>query len=253
MARTSRSATSNQTFVATLNDGSKAVWKPVTGEHPGLRSNIKVGTSYKREAAAAKVAEHLGVSDLMPATVEYTHNGVRGSLQAFAAPSKGLGSGVPAFDRDTSERMRVFDFVVGNTDRHQGNVLQRDRKGTSVPVMIDHGLCFPGGPPDRFIQPWDHIAHDQGPLLAGTLEQVKNIDLQHLAKTLLDSGIEEAAVTHTLYRAQLIKLRPELLEIPSGRSGSRAWDRLGSTAHQLLPEPERRAADAIVAAHRRKP
>lgn len=242
----------NQTFVATLDDQTKAVWKPVTGEDPGLRSNIKAGSYYKREAAAAKVAEQLGVSDLMPATVEHAQASGRGSLQAFANGARALGSNVPAFDRDSSERMRVFDFVVGNTDRHQGNVLQLGRR-VSRPVLIDHGLCFPSGPPDRFIQPWTHIDRTTGPLLPSTLEQVKKIDLQHLAKTLLDSGIDEAAVKHTLYRAQLIKLRPALLEVPSTGGGVRAWDQTGATAHMLLPAPQKQAVDAIVAAHRRTP
>lgn len=241
----------NTTAVATLDDGSQAVWKPVTGEHPRLRTNIPAGSYYVREAAAANVASQLGVADLLPATVTTRYRRTRGSLQIFVGNAQSLiGSAVPAFDRDAAERMRVFDFIVGNTDRHRGNVLQVTRSGRSMPVLIDHGLCFPRGVPDRFIQPWDNIPQSVGSLLESTLALIRNIDLDELAKTLLDSGLDERAVTFTLYRTRILQMRPDLLDIPHAPSGARTWEHT-KTAHVSLTQVERDRLADIVARHKK--
>lgn len=247
----------NTTELATFDDGSLGVWKPVAGERPGLRSNIRVGTYHVREAAASRVAEQLGVSDLLPATEARVHAGAKGSLQSYVSNVRQAGMpGVPPFSRDSSERMRVFDFVTGNTDRHSGNAPQVTRGRKSLPVLIDHGLAFPSGPPEQFCQPWAAIARAKGPLLPGTLGQIAKIDPATLARTLLDSGLDETAVTHTLYRARLLQLHPGLLEVPQMKVGQAGhdfvWDNTATNAHVMLDPAERSAMEAIVAAAQRR-
>lgn len=242
----------NETMLATLDDGSRAVWKPVAGERYGLRSGIPAGTYHLREAAASQVAEQLGVADLVPATESRVHAGARGSMQAYVPNTRPVGMlDDPSFTREDSERMRVFDFVVGNTDRHQGNVLQVVGARNSAPVLIDHGLAFPSGPPEVFIQPWVAISRDRGPLLPSTLDRIAKIDPSALARTLLDSGLDETAVAHTLYRTRLIQLRPGLLEVPDVKLGhDLVWDDIAGSAHEKLDPRERLAMDAIVSALR---
>ncbi len=102
-----------------------------------------------------------------------SHEGLTGigSLQEKVEGARGVHAGL-VFDQDGSERMRVFDFVTGNSDRHDRNVLVRNVDGKTMPVLIDNGLSFPNGTPDRFIQPTKYMHQDPRPLLASTLKQL---------------------------------------------------------------------------------
>ncbi|VVB02723.1 unnamed protein product [Arabis nemorensis] len=41
-------------------------------------------------------------------------------------------------------KITILDIRVGNTDRHEGNILKRtDQNHKTVLVPIDHGYCFP--------------------------------------------------------------------------------------------------------------
>ncbi len=117
------------------------------------------------------------------------------------------------FSQDGAERMRVFDFVTGNSDRHDKNVLVRNVDGKQMPVLIDNGLSFPNGPPERFIQPSEFTEQYHRPMLDTTLKQIADVDLDKLATQLKDSGIERSAVEGALQRAQALKNQPRMLEV----------------------------------------
>jgi hypothetical protein len=54
-------------------------------------------------------------------------------------------------------QMAVFDYLIGNTDRHEGNWMRKIHTGrvtastraTGTPVYIDHGYSMPGQSRDR--------------------------------------------------------------------------------------------------------
>lgn len=132
----------SSSFVVKFGD-THAVFKPGAGE-PYLRSNIPQGTYYKREAAAARVAEILGVDDLVPPAVVRSIDGEEGSVQAFV-PGAQDAMDVPLADKYNGPedllRAAAFDFVLASSDRHGGNWLLKDGKL----VLIDNGLAFPEG------------------------------------------------------------------------------------------------------------
>ncbi len=180
---------------------------------------------------------------------EGRHEGLRGpgSLQEKAADASGMRAGV-VFDQDGSERMRVFDFVTGNSDRHNGNVLVRTVDGKAMPVLIDNGLSFPMGTPDRFIQPTRYMHQDPRPLLPTTLGQIEAIDLETLATQLHESGIERDAVEGALQRAQAIKNDPSMLEMRTLSPNVNEWQdqtRMDKLVRSL-PFPQRHAIGAIL-------
>lgn len=240
----------NSSKVAVLDDNTKAVYKPAEGEEYGLRTNIEGGTYYLREAAASRVAEQLGCADLVPATV--THDGPdgEGSLQSWVPNSAPLGERYDAvFDRDASERMRVYDYITGNSDRHDMNVMVVEKEGRTLPVLIDNGLAFPNGNPNRFIQPWDNIPHE--PLSSSTERMINKIDHVKLAVTLAESGIERKAVQYAVARAEHLKRAPETLDADEGSVDSHssyAWDGRNPTmdekdyANTVLEHPDVEAA-----------
>ncbi len=134
---------SNATFLATVTAGeacSRAIYKPERGERPlwdfprGL---------HRREVAAWRLSEALGL-DLVPPTVVRNDGPFgEGSLQYF----------VPAdFEQhyftlhesrpDLHQRLQAvcaFDLLANNADRKSGHVLL----GLDGAIYgIDHGLCF---------------------------------------------------------------------------------------------------------------
>lgn len=144
----------SESRLVTLKDGSQAVFKPASGEpsddHPDgpLRNSITSGTAWQREVAVSAIADELGMSDLVPSTVERqlapTPGAPKesGSLQEFV-PGKVAAkmSESERYDGDHDlARAATLDYVIGNTDRHDGNWLVGDDNKIK---LIDNGLSFP--------------------------------------------------------------------------------------------------------------
>ena len=105
-----------------------------------------VGTyrdSYRHELAAYALDKLLGFR-LVPPVVERKINGKKGSLQVWVERTLPRFSPAvpPADSRRAAEAMhamRLFDYLVYNTDRHPRNVVFDP---TWRPVAIDHSLAF---------------------------------------------------------------------------------------------------------------
>lgn len=133
----------NGSYLLTLADGTRGVFKPESGERGDLRSQIK-GDYWKREIAASQVAHALGLDDLVPGTVEHDYEGERGSIMAFAEGNQGNANDVSSSIKYDGEkdlaRAAAFDYVIGQSDRHGGNWML---SGDDKLVLIDNGLTFP--------------------------------------------------------------------------------------------------------------
>jgi hypothetical protein len=119
-----------------------AAWKPI---RPGLYGGHY--ESYKSEVAAYELDKLLGL-DMVPVAVERSYEGQAGAAILWVGPVKMLnearGDRVPmvAGRRPLSEqvvRMRMFDALINNTDRNQGNMLI-DPSGYLI--LIDHSRAF---------------------------------------------------------------------------------------------------------------
>ena len=106
----------------------------------GMRDGIEKGTTYHREAAAYSVATIIGMQDMVPMTIEREVDGEVGSLQKWVANSTVAFSASDPYDgRKGLARAAAFDYLMGNTDRHEGNWMV-STKGKLV--LIDHGLSL---------------------------------------------------------------------------------------------------------------
>lgn len=141
----------NGSYVATLENGERGVWKPESEEDPYLRRLIG-GPLYVREAVASSVAHAIGLDDLVPTTVTRTmmHKGTLGigSLQKFVPRAKEASKLLEhkMFDGDGDlARAAAFDVLTSARDRHAGNWLLENARSTinGKLVLIDHGLTFP--------------------------------------------------------------------------------------------------------------
>lgn len=119
-------------LVALEGDGN-AVFKPHSGYDGDLKKHY-----IHRERAAYLVDRFLGFNFVPPTVIREIGDKV-GSLQEYI-PSAKVGGSVRKGDIPEEElaKLRLFDMLVRNTDRHGGNYLFKNKKVHA----IDHGLSF---------------------------------------------------------------------------------------------------------------
>jgi hypothetical protein len=186
--------------------------------------SIRAGTFYLREIAASLLNDVLGrnedgLGDLVPLTFKATVEGEVGSIQLYdeVAQSPYLLSGKQKLDRVALEKARVFDFLIDNADRNGGNWLVRKRGGRLVPVLIDHGVCFPLAPVGALVH-WrldgmTHLMPSKAPLSEETKGFIARISPEAVANVLAKSGIERRAVEQVLMRLARLQKNPEMVAI----------------------------------------
>ncbi len=144
----------------------------------------------------------------MPTTVAGDAGRGVGSLQEWAPEGLRTLDSYGVLDR---ERLGVFDYIAGNTDRHLGNlVTQEDGR----PAAIDNGFCFPtaAGDPLRSALFREVMDRDLSPAVVAELASV---DRELLVASLLGTGLEQEAVDGAMAR---------LTEAASGRITGDAYD-----------------------------
>ncbi|MEO9195413.1 MAG: hypothetical protein ABI445_17315 [Polyangia bacterium] len=267
----------NATRIVTLRTAGgrllRGVWKPVGGEHATIEaypagsgfegtSPYPLKTLFRNEVRASMLAESLGLHFLVPPTVERTLEGERGSMQLFVehADDATTRPAERPLDRPAAEKLRVFDYLIGNADRSAANLMTRTMEGRYVPVGIDHGLSFPVGTTLGLRErpmPAGLVAGHVGPLLAETRDFIGAIDSHAVARTLLVSGAVDRQVAHVLRRLEHLKRDPSFLEIArDGREGTdemlkRVADAASSRSQELPADVTERINAIIAESHTR--
>lgn len=226
-----------ESYRATIEHGGermRAIVKPAKGSvptryHPDL---------VVREVAAHRVADLLGARDITPTTVEVQSVVLgRASAQAFIEggiqTSDLTSEQMMRIDDDSAVRMRVFDFVMGNTDRHGGNVMWVDDGAVVKPRLIDNGYTLPTSAPQDIGQPWLRgKALDDLALTAGARDAIASMDPAAVATRLAGTGVELTAIQGTLYRIAMIKDDPGILDVTTGSDG-----RVLGRRHEAAADP----------------
>ena len=226
----------------------------------GAFTAVPSNGQYVREAAVSHLAERMHVG-FVPPTTRRVIDGEPSSVQLVvgggALPQSKVGAyNAVQMNRADAEKLRVFDYVIGNRDRHNNNVLVYLRGSEYHPVAIDNGLSLPEGPmsPDRFSWPTGLTREQSGPLLPQTKAFIASIDIKQVAKSLARSGVSREATLHTLRRIERLKMDPSFLELdPNQQVTSTTATNLtkvavtGSAADQGLPPETLKRIDAVVA------
>jgi hypothetical protein len=146
-------------------------------------------------------------------------------------------------NRPEGEQLRVFDYLIGNGDRHVKNLMMtRDETGTVHPVAIDHGLAFPLGVMFRWNLPERAFGDATGPLLPETRKFIASIDPKEVAGVLARNGVEPFAAAFTLRRLERLKADPSFLQLEqNGQVG-----KVGAEPEQGLSEKQLGQIDRIV-------
>lgn len=126
------------------------LFKPISGEIGGEGSYetiLNQGARFSlahREVAAYEVAKKMNIN-YVPETVLREVQGELGSLQRWVSKTKPESSWFGRnLNSDEVYQTGVFDFIIGNADRHGRNLLRLEN---GSPVLIDHGLSFPRATP----------------------------------------------------------------------------------------------------------
>jgi len=130
----------SETKLLTFSDGSKGIFKSSAGEPDGMRSNIKKGYQTPREVAAWEVAKIVGLDDMVAPIVARNVRGEDGVISSWQNGEVGAKS-KNRWDGDDLPRAGLFDYVIGNEDRHSSNWIVPE--GGRNLKLIDHGLAFP--------------------------------------------------------------------------------------------------------------
>lgn len=188
-------------------DAGTAYLKPSRGEVRHNKADIPAGDKWRREVAAYVLDRHLGF-DLVPPTVARASPDLGpASLQASA---DGPRRDPVDYGHTDRQRMGAFDFIAGNTDRHDGNYLSQ---ANGRPAAIDNGDCFPEGTQDRRRSVFFEYA--LGETLAPEVRnELASVDRAQLSTDLRRCGVSDEAVGGVLTR---------LIEAQSGYIKDRSW------------------------------
>jgi hypothetical protein len=129
-----------------------AVWKTIDEKKSGLTEfaarggELNFQDSWRTEVPAYELDKLLNLQ-MVPATVARTYNGAQGSLQAWVdlgmSEAERLKKKIPAPDPEAWNRqmfkVRAFDNLIYNTDRHGNNIWVT--KDWTI-ILIDHSRSF---------------------------------------------------------------------------------------------------------------
>jgi hypothetical protein len=165
-----------------------AIFKSIDERKVGIEGDINFQDSYKTEIAAYHVDRIIGLG-MVPATVQRRVEGPVGSLQWFVESmmpeSQRIKQGLQPPDPEQWERqllkMRLFDELICNMDRHADNVLiTKDFQLR----LIDHSRSFR---PNRSLRNPKTLTRFSQSLLEG-LGRLNQADLKQRVGDWLDSG-----------------------------------------------------------------
>ena len=135
-------------YVVNFDDGTKGLFKPSSGDLKGLRREISDGYSTEREVGAWEVAKLAGMDDMVAASSKRHVDGADGVLlewqEGDVASSVGESEG--QYDAHVNaQRPAIFDYVIGNQDRHSDNwIVENSGDPENAKLhLIDHNLTFP--------------------------------------------------------------------------------------------------------------
>ena len=120
----------------------RMAWRPLPpGVHRGFRE------SYRAEIAAYELDKLLKL-DMVPPSVERQMEGNSGAAQLWVEDVTGWNANASPGESNKAHwerqvvRMRMFDDLIGNADRNQGNILYDDAWNL---ILLDHSRAFGEG------------------------------------------------------------------------------------------------------------
>lgn len=185
-----------------------AVFKPQNDEASAAPDSYQATSLFRREVAAASVGTAMGLGHAIPPTTYRTHEDLGlGSIQLYDHKGKTVhdyearGKTAPVA-REALEKARVFDYVVGNCDRHAGNLLFHE---DGALTLIDHGHTMPPGHQPYFRVPVDVTVQATGQLLGSTEKWIGSFHVPSLIEAARDGGANRMEAARLAFRALAVQ------------------------------------------------
>ena len=208
--QTTQNAGINGSYILTLKNGKKGLFKP-SNEERDARRDIKTGTYYKREMAACLLDRELGWNYCPDVTIINHKNKGVGSIQEWIDDAE-VGKEPGDYDSKDTERMAIYNFIMLNEDRHGSNYLTKDNR----PVAIDNGLAFGTEPKSavyrtKFGQYWTgrKISDD-------VKDDVRKLSTNDRLRKDLSRLLEPEAIKHFYNRVEEVLEVDVLPRVPQG-------------------------------------
>lgn len=205
---------------AKFKDGKNGVYKPISGEFNAMRRSIPDGGMACREVAASRVDEDLRFG-LVPPTGFWDGPHGPGSLQVLIEGARSH-QALWRYSVTERERMAVFDYIIGNTDRSWFNYITGPDGRL---IAIDHGCAFPENSTDHAIRS-SFVAEFYRKQLSDDVRQLLGaVDLGRMRQRLRASGLSERAVDGALDRLAELRTRGQITgEAWGGKIGDARWN-----------------------------
>jgi hypothetical protein len=178
--------------------------KPAFVERKAIREEI-VNTDFTmadREVAAYELDRLLQLY-VVPVTVKREVDGQVGSMQEWVTPDPITAAGLESPDgADAWYRVAVLDVIIGNTDRHWGNIIEGRVAGYPKVYAIDNNLSFAQGSWTTVSAAIFEAANAQHPmseaLRTGLIKQIDSVDWKAWLRRWPMSSIERWRVMASL-------------------------------------------------------
>jgi len=211
----------NSSELLELENGISVVWKPAAGESATLTEHVG-GALHKREAAAYQIDQIVG-TNVVPRTALRKYGGEVGSVQEFIGSAVELDMASPAAiasaSANSAQRMSLLDVIIGNTDRHSGNVMVAKIGGKQQFVAIDNGFSMQQSA--QLVRRWYYngeasyeVSKSKALAMFDFRPLAANLEAASLADTaaaLAASGVERDAATQVVGRLAALKRHPMAL------------------------------------------
>ncbi|NRA45490.1 MAG: hypothetical protein HRU09_11100 [Oligoflexales bacterium] len=200
---------------ATLPYGVIGVFKEKKYLHPSA--------NYRSEIAAYEFDQLLGFH-LVPMTVKRKIKKRKGSMQYFVKNSNSV---VKITDYERSKNLNVFDYLISNKDRNEGNLLIANGRE----IAIDHGLALRGANLlGRYLKFTDRVANSIG-LSTHPIRQVIVHPKTHIEEFQADRNLLDR-----LDQLTLKELKAALDPILDEKKIYRIYDKKNRLMNQLIAE-----------------
>jgi len=207
-------------YLVNFKDDGSGVYKP-----EATQITPEAGTGSKRERAAYLLDRFLGFNMVPPTVIRDAGEG-EGSMQRFVADAATARQtdreekmAFKVFPKEEKLRLDFLDYLLANTDRHEGNWLVKDQKI----YAIDHGFAF-----EEHAR-WGYYAEDllqykgmeipedirQSILELHTSDRMRELFMAVMSELLSTQGLDELFARIDLLRGHLEKsnlITKELLE-----------------------------------------
>jgi hypothetical protein len=192
-----------EVYRARFEDGVQGAYKPGSVDPENFpQTDVLPADQVANREVAGYAVDRLFDFGLVPPAVWWEGHRGWGSMSLWMADAT-QGRPVGDYSRAARHQMAVFDYVIGNLDRNDGNWLTRNGR----PVAIDHAFILPETDLTTMKSPFlrEFFSDQPVQLHSDVLAKVRAVRAEDLAATLRALGLNQPAIDGAVARLREIQ------------------------------------------------